>query len=167
MIFLRSCLVGFLALALSAQIQNARVEGTVTDASQSVIPGAKVTIINVKTQAKLETQTNASGFFAFPVLQPGIHSLTAEANGFKKATVTNIEITVGITLRQDVALEPVRQNERYAGLGAMRNACEVHAALTQPLHRQRSESIVTDLGDKSDPAAKRGQIMRQDGRGTA
>jgi len=53
---------------LIAQIQNARIEGTVQDSSGAVIPGAKLTIVNVRTQAKLDAEANASGFYTFPSL---------------------------------------------------------------------------------------------------
>jgi len=92
-------------LALSAQIQNARVEGTVLDTSGSSIPGAKLLITNSKTQVKYNAEANASGFYFFPSLQPGMYTLTAEAGGFRKTTLTNIEINVGVNIRQDIQLE--------------------------------------------------------------
>src|SRR5438067_1573556 len=57
-------------LPLIAQIQNARIEGTVQDASGAVIPNAKLVIVNLKTQAKLEAESDASGFYVFPSLPP-------------------------------------------------------------------------------------------------
>ncbi|MCX6613331.1 MAG: TonB-dependent receptor [Acidobacteria bacterium] len=93
------------ALGLSAQIQNARVEGTVIDNSGATVPGAKLVIVNTKTQAKQDAEANASGAFIFPSLQPGIYTLSAESTGFRKATLTNIEVNVGVTIRQDIKLE--------------------------------------------------------------
>jgi hypothetical protein len=100
-----AAIAGLLAFSVSAQIQNARVEGTVADSSGALIPGAKLVITNIRTQVKSEAESDASGFYFFPVLQPGFYSLTAEAQGFRKETVTNIEVNVGVTLRQDVKLE--------------------------------------------------------------
>jgi hypothetical protein len=94
-----------LPLSLFAQIQNARIEGTVTDTSHAVIAGAKLTITNTKTQVKAEAQTNASGFFTFPEVPTGFYNLTAESAGFRKESVTNIEVNVGVTIRQDIVLE--------------------------------------------------------------
>src|SRR5260370_31956075 len=88
-----------------AQIQNARIEGNVQDTSGATIPGTKVLLINIRTQAKLEAQSEASGFYFFPSLQPGFYTLMAEAKGFRKETVNNIERTVGETNRQDLKLE--------------------------------------------------------------
>lgn len=94
-----------LSTVLSGQIQNARLEGNVLDSSGATIPGAKLSIVNLKTQAKADAESNASGFFFFPTLQPGFYTLTAEAGGFRKSTLTNIEVNVGVTIRQDVKLE--------------------------------------------------------------
>src|SRR5262249_24135069 len=98
-------IAGLFAFSLFGQIQNARVEGTVTDSSLAVVPGAKLTITNTKTQVKTDAESDQSGFFFFPVLQPGFYTLTAEAQGFRKETITNIEVNVGVTLRQDVKME--------------------------------------------------------------
>src|SRR5580658_87421 len=68
---------------------------------------------------------------------------------------------------EDVTLGSVRQNERHARLGAMRDARQVHTAFTQAFHSEGSERVAADLGDEPHAAAKSGEIMRQDGRGTA
>jgi Carboxypeptidase regulatory-like domain/TonB-dependent Receptor Plug Domain len=92
-------------LPLIAQIQNARIEGNIQDTSGAVIPGVKLLLVNTRTQAKLEAESEASGFYFFPSLQPGFYTLVAEAKGFRKETVNNIEVTVGETIRQDLKLE--------------------------------------------------------------
>ena len=99
---LASCLV--LPLLLS-QIQNARLEGTVQDTSGAVIPGAKLSIVNIRTRVHFEGEANPEGFFFFPTLQPGMYALSAEATGFRKTTVNNLEVNIGVILRQDVKLE--------------------------------------------------------------
>ena len=97
--------IGLFAISLSGQIQNARIEGNVIDNSRAVIIGASLVLTNVKTQVKTEAATDASGFYTFPVVPPGFYSLAAEAKGFRKGELTNIEVTVGVTLREDVVLE--------------------------------------------------------------
>lgn len=93
------------SLSSFAQIQNARIEGNVIDTSGSLIPAAKLILVNSRTQVKLNAESSASGFYNFPTLQPGRYSLTAEANGFRKSTLANIEVNVGVTIRQDIQLE--------------------------------------------------------------
>src|SRR5258708_6639722 len=98
-------LVTGLVLPLTAQIQNARIEGTVSDSSSASIPGAKIAVVNTRTKARMEAETNAQGFYFFPTLQPGFYNLTAEANGFRKFAITAIEVNTGVSLRQDMKLE--------------------------------------------------------------
>jgi len=88
-----------------AQIQSARIEGTVQDTSGAVIPGAKLSIVNDRTQVRLNAEANPEGSYFFTTLPPGFYTLSAESNGFRKTTVTKIEVNVGVTLRQDVKLE--------------------------------------------------------------
>lgn len=101
----RASIAWLLTLPLFAQIQSARVEGTVIDSSKASIPGAKLSLINDKTQVKLDGESDATGHFTFPTVVPGFYTLAAEAQGFKKASVTNIEVTVGASLRQEIRLE--------------------------------------------------------------
>src|SRR5258708_34941405 len=98
-------LVTGLVLPLTAQIQNARIEGTVSDSSSASIPGAKIALATTRTQPRMEAETNAQGFYFFPTLQPGFYNLTAEANGFRKFAITAIEVNTGVSLRQDMKLE--------------------------------------------------------------
>ncbi|MDX2178898.1 MAG: TonB-dependent receptor [Bryobacteraceae bacterium] len=104
MVRLPLCLFFALACAFG-QVQSARLEGTVKDASGAVIPAAKLQVTNVRTQVQQSAESDSEGFYAFPLLQPGLYNLTVEAGGFRKAAIANIEMTVGITLRQDVPME--------------------------------------------------------------
>ncbi len=92
-------------LPVLAQVQVARVEGTVQDSSGAVIPGAKVSIVNNRTQLRLDTTADAAGFYVFAQLPPSFYTLSAEANGFKKATLVNFEVNLGVTIKQDIKLE--------------------------------------------------------------
>src|SRR5437868_1485417 len=99
------CISCFWLMPLIAQIQNARIEGTVQDSSGAVIPGAKLLLVNIRTQAKMEAEADSAGFYFFPSVLPSFYTLIAEASGFRKETVTDIEVTVGVTIRQDLKLE--------------------------------------------------------------
>jgi hypothetical protein len=96
---------GLFLFPLLAQLQTARMEGTVQDSSGSVIPGARLAIVNSRTQLRLEGQTDALGAYSFAALPPGMYTLSAEANGFRKLTLTAIELNVGVIVRQDLKLE--------------------------------------------------------------
>jgi len=92
-------------LTLLGQIQSARVEGNIIDSSGGAIPAAKVSMVNSRTQLKLDIVSDAAGYYLFPSVVPGPYTLTAEASGFRKASITNLEVNIGVSLRQEVKLE--------------------------------------------------------------
>jgi hypothetical protein len=47
------------------------IQGTIRDASDAVIPNAKVTVRNVGTNVSLQTLTNELGNYEMPNLNPG------------------------------------------------------------------------------------------------
>jgi hypothetical protein len=95
-----------LAAALCfAQTSTARLDGTVTDATGSIVPNAKVTAVNVKTRVTAETTSNATGAFAMAALQPGTYTLTVEAAGFRKSVVNDVQLDNDAYVTQKVTLE--------------------------------------------------------------
>jgi hypothetical protein len=105
-----------------AQVASTRLEGFVRDPSGAVVPGAAISVVNTRTQARAETLTTSEGFFVFPSLRPGTYTLGVEAAGFRKAAVINLELNVGATVAHNVKLEvgpiseiiEVQAGEQYA-----------------------------------------------------
>ena len=58
------------------------IVGTVSDASGSVIPAAKVTVIDVGTQTSRSVVANDQGYFVVPALHPSTYSVSTIASGF-------------------------------------------------------------------------------------
>jgi hypothetical protein len=100
-------------LPLSGQDYRARIQGTVTDTTQAVIPGVEVSLLNVKTGVRFARQTNASGWFVFDLVEPGWYTITVEMKGFSKFIQENIEaqargdITVNAVLTPGAVQESV------------------------------------------------------------
>jgi outer membrane receptor protein involved in Fe transport len=69
---------------LSAQITGA-LRGTVSDASGSSVPKAKVTLTNLDTRQVRTQDVNTQGEFTFDLLTVGNYSVKAEASGFASA----------------------------------------------------------------------------------
>src|ERR1700679_712196 len=66
-----------------AQVTVSQIHGTVTDASDAVVPGAKVTALNTATGIAVVATTDHSGYYLFSSLQPGgPYTITVEAAGF-------------------------------------------------------------------------------------
>src|SRR3990170_2362644 len=84
-----------LALPASAQTPSGEISGTVVDSSGSVLPGVRVTLTNVATNAIRLTQSNESGVYVFPAVPPGTYTLKVELEGFATSEQTNINVQVG------------------------------------------------------------------------
>ena len=84
---LAAALAALLATAASSDAQTAtgQVTGTVTDASASLIAGARVKITNTLTGLTRETITSDRGTYSVPLLPVGTYLVTAEKEGFKVA----------------------------------------------------------------------------------
>ncbi len=88
----------------SAQTAYGSINGTVADASESVIPGATVSLTNIETQVQTEGETNANGYYVFINVVPGSYSLTVSADGFSRAVEPEFELNVNQTRTHDFAL---------------------------------------------------------------
>jgi hypothetical protein len=80
------------------------LNGTVSDPTSAVIPGAKVTLKNLDTQVVQEAVTNSAGRYVFVAIPPGRYSIDVTKEGFKVSTITEFTLTVNQTLTQDVQL---------------------------------------------------------------
>src|SRR5260370_24477163 len=91
---------------LSAQEVTANILGTVTDASGSVVPNAKVTVTSrERNQTVRSPTTNDSGIYAATLLPLGTYSVAVEAKGFKKSVETGIELGANEKRTADFKLE--------------------------------------------------------------
>lgn len=72
-----------LAMPARAQFRGG-VQGTVTDETGAVIPGANVALTDQETQRRLETKTDSSGTFIFNGLPPAQYSLVVTQKGFQE-----------------------------------------------------------------------------------
>jgi len=61
----------FVCFSVSGQTISGRINGTVTDSSGAVIPGATVTITNTATNAPRTAVTDDSGFYTVTSLPVG------------------------------------------------------------------------------------------------
>jgi hypothetical protein len=94
-----------LAFSALAQIEQANVTGIVTDVTGASVPSAKVAITNTNTKVRIETVTNDAGAYRLPYLPTGVYELTVEREGFDRARVSNIQLTVGLTATVNVSLK--------------------------------------------------------------
>ncbi|HLK22048.1 MAG TPA: carboxypeptidase regulatory-like domain-containing protein [Bryobacteraceae bacterium] len=81
------------------------ITGNVSDGSGAAIIGAKVTATNTGTAATTNTTTNETGTYRFVDLPTGMYTITVEATGFRKTTLSEQRLLVASTLRMDATLE--------------------------------------------------------------
>jgi hypothetical protein len=94
-----------LAFSGRANAQRAAVSGSVIDQNGSLVPGVKITLLNVDQGLKRETTTNDSGYFTVPFLQPGRYVITAQKDGFAVSEITDVILHVGDVRGIDVRLQ--------------------------------------------------------------
>ena len=99
------CLALLLASVLAfAQTGSGIIRGTVQDASQAVIPGAKVRLTNLSTNVTQEANSSTAGIYYFASVPNGRYQVDVEAEGFKKWTGTLL-LAVGQTAVVDATME--------------------------------------------------------------
>jgi hypothetical protein len=158
---LTSLLLASLWLACSsavtfAQTTSGGVRGVVLDANGSAIPGASVTAKNVATGVELKTTSTADGLYVIPRILPGVYQLSAEAASFKKASFTDVEVTVGKDTVLDFKLEPGAITEVVTVAGGAEGAEGVAGAacwrLANQRHSARAERAALHAGAAFDLA---------------
>ena len=102
----------------SAQVSiTGAIAGTVTDSTDSVLPGATVLLRDEGTDVKKQTVTNESGAFAFRDLNFGTYEVTVSLNGFQTALYKKVSVEAGRTtdLRVRLAVGALEQNITVEG----------------------------------------------------
>ena len=87
-----------------AQLQGARIVGTIQDPQHAGIPGATVTVTNVATNVAKTVTTDLEGGYVVTPLDPGTYKVTAAISGFQTTVREGIELTVGQAARVELTL---------------------------------------------------------------
>src|SRR6266404_703411 len=74
-----------------------RIEGTVTDSSGAVVPGAQVTAREESTNITASVVSEDDGHFIFLYLAPGSYDIAVKKDGFDSAQMQHVEVRVGTT----------------------------------------------------------------------
>jgi hypothetical protein len=81
------------------------ISGTVLDPAGAIVQGATITATNTATNIVMTTKSNNVGVYSFPSVQPGTYKVTAEMQGFKTRTFTNVQIGNAVQFRLNFPLE--------------------------------------------------------------
>ncbi len=79
-----------LAHGQAISVNGGAIEGTITDSSGAIVPNASITVVGSDTNYTKNLKTDASGFYSLGPLNPGPYTVSVEAAGFQKLTVTTV-----------------------------------------------------------------------------
>src|SRR5438477_9638462 len=105
LLLLAICLTAISSLSALAQGQTTgRIVGTVKDEGGAVIMGAEVTVAGKATGEERKVTTDDSGYYAVPLLSPGVYQVAVTANGFKKVIIDNVRVVITETSTVDAEM---------------------------------------------------------------
>ena len=90
----------------SAQTQQGRIVGRLTDRTGAIVPNATVVIRNAETGGQRVLETNSVGEYVAPNLNPGLYFVIASAPTFKTTERRDVRLEVAANLSIDLQLEP-------------------------------------------------------------
>src|SRR5690348_506860 len=96
------CLISVLAFAQTGN--QGTIEGTVTDPSGAVVPGATITATNTATGVNFSSQSTQDGLYRFAVLPVGIYDIKVDKAGFASAVNKGVALNVGAKVSLDLKL---------------------------------------------------------------
>src|SRR5580704_12453433 len=125
-------------LAAQTTVSQGSIQGTVTDPSGAVVPGASITITNKATGQMVHVTSTAAGSYSSGALLPAVYILRVEAKGFHTTEIP-ITVQVAVTSSGNVKLE----------LGETSQVVEVQASSVQVNTEQSTvQGVIT--GDQID-----------------
>ena len=89
---------------LSAQIGGGSIVGNVFDQNQAAVPNATVTIVDLGTNKRQTTTTNAEGYYEFPLLPAGRYQVEVKAANFEEKKSQAFDLNTGTRPKIDLAL---------------------------------------------------------------
>ena len=97
-------IVFLLAARAAAQTTTSTIEGTVTDATGAVVPGAEIKVSGTTLATARTATTGANGFYRVTALPAGNYTLAISAQGFAPRT-SALELTLNRVATFDVTLQ--------------------------------------------------------------
>jgi len=97
------------SVTLEAQTFRGSINGTITDPTGAVVPGAKVTATDVATGVVRDTVSSGAGEFLFNDLPQDSYNIKAGASGFQSTEVTGVQVLAGKIYTLPVRLSVAQQ----------------------------------------------------------
>ena len=92
-------------VALFAQETTAGLQGTVKDSSGAVVANAHIVVRGTTLAGDKTLDTDATGYYRFANLPPGVYSIQVAAKGFKTVKREGLRLEVGHLPTVDITVE--------------------------------------------------------------
>jgi Carboxypeptidase regulatory-like domain len=158
-------LLGCAAVLLLATKGNSQIagtgsiQGTVSDATGSVIPNASVILTDEATHVSRKTASNSAGAYLFPGIPIGRYDLSAAAPGFKTYVQRGIVLEVGSNIAVNASLTvgstDVKVEVQAEGLAlqtedpTFKQTIDQEAVTEMPLNGRQMTALITLSGGSS------------------
>ncbi len=144
-------------LPVAAQFASGSISATVTDKTGAVVPNAKVVLKNQQTNVTRDSETNGSGVFNFPSVQPGSYTVTISAAGLQSWEQREIILNQGGAISlPNVVLQVAETKQEIQVVSAAESLTPVDSPqVSQTLN----EHMVTELSIVGRDAAELIKIM--------
>lgn len=129
--------------AVAQGIENAQLNGTVTDASGGVVVGASIVARNTATDATFTATSNGSGFYAIANMRPGTYELKVSSSGFANFTQKGIVLTVGQVATVNVGLQVAAKGETVVVTSEAPIIEPTRSEISQVVATQQVETLPT------------------------
>ena len=125
----------FVCAGLAWALAGGSLSGVIKDVSGSVVPNARLTLVNTALKTEFKATTDAQGHYSFPALPVGHYDLTVEATGFQSQKKTDVVIDADAAVSINLDLEVAGTSSEITVSAVAENV------ETQP------ETISTHLGE--------------------
>jgi hypothetical protein len=135
-----ACMVTLLVgVNLWAQGIFGTLTGVVTDPSQSVVPGAKITLTDTASGSTRDTVSNSEGYYSFASVPVGSYSLSVEAANFESYKAQDVRLgggerrNINVTLKVGSTSETVEVNAEMSSIATLDSGEKSFALTTKEL----------------------------------
>jgi len=157
-----AALLSSILLLAQTTISTGSIVGTVTDATGSVVSGAKVLITNKGTGQVITTTTTNAGAYTSGALTPGNYGVRVEMKGFK-ATELLVVVQVNVTSSGNVKLEVGSSKEVVEVTGSAVTVDTTQATVQGVLTSEQIENLPINGRNFLDLAQLEPGVQIQDG----
>jgi len=159
--------VSTLVFAQAVSVNGGSIQGTITDASGAVVPGANIVVVSADTGFTKTLTSDSAGYYSIGPLNPGPYTVTVTAAGFSKlevktsirtgtATSGNFKLTLGAASDTvEVSAGAVQINTDQIGVAGIISKEQID---TLPINgrnildiAQLQPGVILQPGDSFDP----------------